>query len=55
MQTQNNILLKLKELKPMLRDQYAVKEMGLFGSFSDGTFTDQSDIDLLVELEHPIG
>ncbi len=55
MTTRNEILAKLKELKPTLRKDYAVKEIGLFGSFSDDTFTDESDIDILVELEQPIG
>lgn len=53
--TGNYILLKLKELKPTLRKEFAVSKIGLFGSFSDGTFSDESDIDLLVELEKPIG
>jgi len=53
--TGNYILLKLKELKPTLRKEFAVREIGLFGSFSDGTFSEESDIDLLVELEKPIG
>lgn len=39
----------------MLRRDYAVKQIGLFGSFSDETNTDESDIDLLVEFERPIG
>lgn len=51
----NEILSKLKELKPILRKDYAVKEIGVFGSYSDNTFTEQSDIDILVELEKPIG
>lgn len=55
MNTENTILEKLRELKPMLKEDYSVKEIGLFGSFSDGTFTDKSDIDILVELEKPIG
>jgi uncharacterized protein len=55
MNTKNEILTKLTELKPMLQKEYAVKEIGLFGSFSDGTFTEESDIDILVELEKPIG
>lgn len=50
-----DILSKLKELKPELRKDYAIKEIGLFGSFSDGSFTDESDIDILIELERPIG
>lgn len=46
--TKNEILLKLKELKPDLYKDYSVKEIGLFGSFSDDSFTDASDIDILV-------
>ena len=53
--TKNYILLKLKELKPTLKKEFAVREIGLFGSFSDGTSSEESDIDLLVELERPIG
>ncbi|MBK7213578.1 MAG: nucleotidyltransferase family protein [Bacteroidales bacterium] len=53
--SKNDILTKLKELKPALYNDYSVKEIGLFGSFSDGTFSDDSDIDLIVELEKPIG
>jgi len=53
--TRDYILLKLKDLKPTLQKEFAVSKIGLFGSFSDGTFSDESDIDLLVELERPIG
>jgi len=53
--SKNEILLKLKELKPALYKDYSVKEIGLFGSFSDETFSEDSDIDLIVELEKPIG
>jgi predicted nucleotidyltransferase len=53
--TKNYILLKLKELKPTLKKEFAVSKIGLFGSFADGTSSEDSDIDLLVELERPIG
>ena len=53
--TKNEILIKLKELKPLLYKDYSVKEIGLFGSFSDNSNTENSDIDILVELEKPIG
>jgi len=53
--TKNDILSGLKELKPTLYKDFAVKEIGLFGSFSDNTFTEESDIDIIVELEKPIG
>jgi predicted nucleotidyltransferase len=48
-------LTKLAELKPMLHNDYAVKEIGLFGSYSDDSYTEESDIDILIELEKPIG
>lgn len=53
--TKNDILNKLSDLKPILHKEYSVKQIGLFGSFSDGSNTDDSDIDLLVEFERPIG
>jgi len=53
--TKNDILDKLSELKPMLIKDYSVKKIGLFGSFSDNSFSDESDIDILIELEKPIG
>ena len=55
MLTKKEILFKLKELKPTLYQDYSVKEIGLFGSFSDDTNNEESDIDILVELEKPIG
>jgi predicted nucleotidyltransferase len=53
--TRNDILNTLSDLKPVLYREYAVKQIGLFGSFSDDSNTDDSDIDLLVEFEKPIG
>ena len=55
MNIENPIFEKLRELKPMLEKEYSVTEIGLFGSFSDNTYTDNSDIDILIELERPIG
>ncbi len=49
------IITKLQELKPTLQTDFSVKEIGLFGSFSDDTFNEESDIDILVELYQPIG
>ena len=53
--TKTDILNKLSDLKPILYKDYSVKQIGLFGSFSDDSNTDESDIDLLVEFEKPIG
>jgi uncharacterized protein len=53
--TKNDILNKLRDVKPILHKDYSVKQIELFGSFSDDSYTDDSDIDLLVEFEKPIG
>jgi len=55
MMTKNDILSKLTELKPFLYSNYSVKKIGLFGSYADDSNTENSDIDLLVVLEKPIG
>ncbi len=51
----NEIKNKLKELKPLLYKEYNVKTIGLFGSYVDDQETTDSDIDILIELERPIG
>jgi len=53
--TTEEILATLREIKPRLATEYAVKNIGLFGSFSTGYADENSDIDLLVELREPIG
>ena len=40
---------------PYLRAQYGVRRIALYGSFAQGTQTPRSDVDLLVELERPLG
>ena len=50
-----NIIQKIKELKPYLYNEYMVNKVGLFGSFSENLQNEFSDIDLLIELEKPIG
>lgn len=55
MLVKEDVLSKLKELKPEVHQEFAVSKLGLFGSFSKDAARDESDIDILVELEHPIG
>lgn len=55
MLNKNDILKKLVELKPILKRDYAVKEIGLFGSFALDEATKDSDIDLIIEFDKPIG
>jgi len=51
----NEIIIELRRIKPQLQRDYAVKKIGLFGSFITGTYTDASDVDILVEFERPVG
>jgi uncharacterized protein len=53
---------KFQELKNILYEQKAylethfyVKQIGVFGSYVRGEQTDKSDIDILVELNRPMG
>lgn len=39
--------------KQELRDKYGVRTIGLFGSHARGEASDESDIDIVVELEKP--
>ena len=53
--SKHEIVNKLQQVKPYLQQEYAVKTVGLFGSFADGTHTDNSDVDIMVEFERPVG
>lgn len=47
----NQILTKLKEIKPDLEKEYDITELGVFGSFVRGEQTANSDIDILVDYK----
>jgi predicted nucleotidyltransferase len=51
--TGNEIVQKLRELMPELKNHYGVERIGLFGSFARNDVTEKSDIDILVKLEDP--
>lgn len=55
MMSREDIIIRLREIKPVLKEEYSVRKIGLFGSFSDDTSSDESDIDLLVEFDKPVG
>ena len=46
---------KLKEIKPLLADNFHVSKIGYFGSYVKGQPSSNSDLDLLVEFSQPIG
>lgn len=45
----------LKQHKPILSKQFYVNKIGLFGSYIRNEQTEDSDIDILVEFNGPIG
>lgn len=54
METKENILQILRDIKSELTGMYNVRSLALFGSYSRGDQTEQSDVDILVEFERPI-
>jgi uncharacterized protein len=45
------LLARLRKLKPIAVSRYKAKTIGLFGSFVRGQQSDGSDIDVLVDFE----
>lgn len=55
MKTVNDIQKIIKQNKQALKKQYGLKEVGIFGSYVKGEQDEDSDVDLLVEVERPMG
>ena len=53
--TREAVLRRLRESRPQLTAQFGVQRLGLFGSFARETAQESSDIDLIVELQRPLG
>jgi len=53
--TKDKVLEILKANLQQLNVEFGVRRIGLFGSYAKGTNTTDSDVDLLVEFERPIG
>ncbi len=53
--TRERILHILEEELPYLCREYGVERLALYGSFAQGTPDEDSDVDLLVELNRPLG
>jgi len=49
------ILKRLLEHKAELFKKFPIASLALFGSYARGDETDESDIDILVELSEPVG
>ncbi len=48
------ILEKLKKIKAELIISYPISAIGLFGSYADGSYTSDSDIDILIDFNKKI-
>ena len=48
------VIQKLKEVKPLLREEFGVVKIGLFGSVARGESSKESDVDILIEKEKPL-
>ena len=55
MKTQKEIKEILKKYKPLMKEKFKIKKIGIFGSYVHGDETDDSDIDILIDLYEPIG
>ncbi|MFZ2630235.1 MAG: nucleotidyltransferase family protein [Desulfosalsimonadaceae bacterium] len=55
MKSFNDIQEIIKKNTKELKDQYGLKEVGIFGSYVRGEQDESSDVDLLVEVERPMG
>ena len=47
----NEIILALRRFKERNQNKYIIVRIGIFGSAARGTMKEQSDIDVVVELE----
>jgi len=55
MKTLPDILRLLDEHRALLRERFGVKRLAIFGSYARGEATPLSDVDILVDLERPVG
>jgi len=43
-----DLLIKLRELKPILNEKFGIEEFAVFGSYAKGKETENSDIDIAI-------
>ena len=51
MLTKEQVITVLKEAKPYLEKEMGVKRIGLFGSYAKDRQTEESDVDIYLEME----
>lgn len=55
MSNQTITINKLKTAKPILLQNYPIKQLALFGSVSRKEDNKDSDVDIMVEFDRPVG
>ncbi len=55
MKTLAELKNNLSRYKPILIKKYNVQTIGIFGSYARGMASENSDLDILVQFEKPIG
>lgn len=55
MLTKEDVLQLLRGEREHLAKEFGVRRIGLFGSFAADRPTESSDVDLVVELDRPLG
>ena len=53
--SRKQILNKLRDELPNLKNKFSIKRIGVFGSYAEENQVLESDIDIIVEFEKPIG
>ena len=53
--SKQGVVTLLQEAFSYLQNEYGIARIALYGSFAQDTATDDSDVDLIVELSRPLG
>lgn len=51
----NDVMSLLRYEQPVLRQRFGVARLGVFGSVASGRASIESDVDIVVEFDRPIG
>lgn len=46
---------KIRAVKPYLKEEFGIDQIGYFGSFANGDYREDSDLDVLVTFSKKIG
>ncbi len=55
MKNPQDIIYKLKQLKPALFEKYNLSALGLFGSVVRDDFSSNSDVDIIIDYHNKMG